>query len=139
MTKINSGSASKIKKAPKAAKKSVEAQAIVPESPIVPAEACQCKAAPVAAAVEIPAACTTVVAKADVGFGNALFLRGTGPDLSWDKGVEMINTGNDEWTWTTAKASEDFLAKVLINDVIWSGDPDSTVKAGEKTIIKATF
>jgi hypothetical protein len=131
MSKINSTSA-KIKKAPKAAKKSVAAPAIIPESPIVTVAAA-------ALPVEVSAAVTTIVAKVDVGFGNMLFLRGTGPDLSWDKGVEMTNTGSDEWTWSTSKASTDFLAKVLINDVIWSGDPDTTVKAGEKTVIMATF
>ena len=89
---------------------------------------------------DVPAAkVTTIVAKVDVGFGNALFLRGTGPDLSWEKGVELTNIGSDEWTWSTSKASKDFLAKVLINDVIWSGDPDTTVIAGTKTTISATF
>jgi hypothetical protein len=135
MSKINSGSA-KIKKAPKAAKKSVAAPApaIIPESPFVAVEV-----TPVAEPAEVFAAVTTIVAKVDVGFGNTLYLRGTGPDLSWDKGVEMTNTGSDEWIWSTSKASTEFLAKVLINDVIWSGDPDTTVKAGEKTVIKATF
>lgn len=85
------------------------------------------------------ASVTTVVAKVDVGFGNALYLRGTGPGLSWEKGVEMTNTGSDEWTWSTNKANKTFLAKVLINDVTWSGDPDSTVVAGTKTVIQATF
>jgi hypothetical protein len=143
MTKINNGSASKIRKASKASKKSAvvaAAPAIIPESPTVRIEACgKCEAAPVAVKAEVPAVVTTIVAKVDVGFGNALFLRGTGPDLSWDKGIEMLNTGSDEWMWTTTKASEDFFAKVLINDVIWSGDPDTMVKAGEKTVIVATF
>jgi hypothetical protein len=140
MTKNTSGSASKIKKPRKAAiisEVSAAIPAIVPESPVVTVEAAKIEAAPVVA--EVPANVTTIVAKVDVGFGNTLFLRGTGPDLSWDKGVEMTNTGSDEWTWTTSKASSEFFAKVLINDVIWSGDPDTLVKAGEKTVIKASF
>jgi hypothetical protein len=145
MAKYTSGSASRIKKPRKAVKTSEESAivspAIVPDSPVVAAPAPIEAAAPVSASapVEVSAAVTTIVAKVDVGFGNTLFLRGTGPGLSWEVGVEMTNTGSDEWTWMTTKASADFLAKVLINDVIWSGDPDTAIKAGEKTVIKATF
>ena len=144
MTKTTSGSA-KIKKAPKASKKSAAADsATVTETPVKTKAPKAPKATKKAASkmtshLEFPAAVTTVVAKVDVGFGNSLFLRGTGPGLSWDCGVEMTNTGSDEWTWASNTVSEDFLAKVLINDVIWSGDPDTTVKAGEKTVITATF
>src|SRR5690606_12500637 len=40
-------------------------------------------------AVVAPAKDTVIVAKIDVGFGNALYLRGDGPGLSWSKGVPM--------------------------------------------------
>jgi hypothetical protein len=112
-------------KAPKAVKVVVAPAVILAEVPAV-------KAAPAAAL-------TTIVAKVDVGFGNMLFLRGTGPGLSWEKGVEMTNSGTDEWTWSTTKASADFVAKVLVNDVIWSFEPDSIIAAGSKTVIVPTF
>ena len=135
----------------KEAKPAVVATPIIPTSPVVVTpvavaapvvKAPEAKAPVVKATVKVkaPAAkVTTIVAKVDVGFGNALFLRGTGPGLSWEKGIELTNSGSDEWTWSTNKASEAFQAKVLINDVIWSGDPDTTIPAGEKTVITATF
>jgi hypothetical protein len=131
------GAAKKVA-APKA-KSVTSAPAVKTPAPIAPAPAPKpaFQASPIKAS---PAAkLTTIVAKVDVGFGNSLFLRGTGPGLSWDKGVEMHNAGTDEWIWSTNAATTTFLAKVLINDVIWSGDPDSTIVAGTKTVITATF
>ena len=120
-----------------AAKKTAKPTFTTVKAPATPACACDCgTTAPKTVAA---ASVTTIVAKVDVGFGNTLFLRGTGPGLSWEKGVEMTNTGSDEWSWSTNKASKTFLAKVLINDVTWSGDPDSTIVPGTKTVIKATF
>jgi len=89
--------------------------------------------------VGVAAAVTTVVAKVDVGFGNALFIRGTGPGLSWEKGLQMSNTGTDEWAWSSSKVTAPFEIKVLINDSIWSLDPDTVVAPGQKAIIDASF
>jgi hypothetical protein len=114
--------------APKAPKAAKAAPAVLPA------------AIPVAKTEAVPAAAlTTIVAKVDVGFGNMLFLRGTGPGLSWEKGVEMTNSSADEWTWSTTKASADFVAKVLVNDVVWSNDADATIAAGKKTVIVPSF
>ena len=121
--------------APKAAAKPA---VVVPAAVIAPAPKAAA-AAPKAPTPKTAAKVTTIVAKIDVGFGNSLFIRGTGPGLSWEKGVEMTNTGSDEWAWSTNKANDSFLAKVLINDIIWSGDPDTTVAAGTKTVITASF
>jgi hypothetical protein len=135
------------KKIKSTAKKSAVNKTIVAPTVVVAPAPAPKAAAPKAPALkatviktDVPAAkVTTIIAKVDIGFGNSLFLRGTGPGLSWEKGVELTNIGSDEWTWSTSKATEDFLAKVLINDVIWSGDPDTTVVAGTKTTISATF
>jgi len=84
-------------------------------------------------------ALTTIVARVDVGFGNTLFVRGTGPGLSWDKGIEMTNSAADEWTWSTTRASKDFLVKVLVNDVTWANEADAWIAAGTKTVIVPSF
>ncbi len=128
----------------KAARKSTK----TPTAPKAPKAPKAAKVAPAVLPAEIPAAkvagapaaaLTTIVAKVDVGFGNMLFLRGTGPGLSWEKGVEMTNSSADEWTWSTTKASADFVAKVLVNDVVWSNDADATIAAGKKTVIVPSF
>ncbi|MFA5257754.1 MAG: hypothetical protein WC360_06360 [Opitutales bacterium] len=82
---------------------------------------------------------TSVVAKVDVGFGNALYIRGTGPGMSWEKGVVMMNTAADEWLWSSAAASSIFVFKVLINDDIWSLGLDTIVVPGEQLVVEPTF
>lgn len=122
----------------KAVKKAPAKKVAAPKAAKVPGA--EIPAPVVAETVKAPAAAlTTIVAKVDIGFGNTLFLRGTGAGLSWDKGVEMTNTAADEWTWSTTKAGSDFLAKVLVNDVTWANEPDATIVAGTKTVLVPTF
>lgn len=59
---------------------------------------------------------TRIVVKYDVGFSNALYLRGKGANLSWDKGVLLKNTRSDEWVWETDVPFTNCEFKVLIND-----------------------
>jgi len=54
--------------------------------------------------------------KYDVGFNNALYIRGAGGKLSWDKGQKLQNVGKDEWVWEIDLPSEGCEFKVLIND-----------------------
>jgi hypothetical protein len=59
---------------------------------------------------------TKVVIKYDCGFGNTLYIRGKGANLSWDKGHPITNTNKDEWTWESATPFQTCEFKVLIND-----------------------
>jgi len=77
---------------------------------------------------------TSVLVKADAGFGNAFYLRGTGPGLSWDKGVAMQCVSSDEWLWSTADAVSPFEVKALLNDQAWQLEPNATVTLGEKSV-----
>ena len=57
-----------------------------------------------------------VIVKFDVGFSNALHIRGQGAGLNWEKGKLMKNTGTDTWVWETDVPIENCQFKVLIND-----------------------
>src|ERR1700722_11819346 len=57
-----------------------------------------------------------VVIRYDVGFNNNLFIRGSGANLSWDKGIAMQNIGPDEWAGETDKPFNSCEFKILIND-----------------------
>jgi hypothetical protein len=59
---------------------------------------------------------TKVVIKYNVGFGNQLFIRGTGANLSWDKGILLNNISADEWVWETKTPFNSCEFKVLVND-----------------------
>lgn len=59
---------------------------------------------------------TRVVIHCDVGFNNSIFIRGSGANLSWDKGIMLQNTRPDEWVWETDQLFDSCEFKVLIND-----------------------
>ena len=83
-------------------------------------------------------AVTTIDVKLDVGFGNAVFLRGTGGGLTWDHGVPLVCVDGKTWRWSgTVKDAITF--KPLINDKIWSAGSDLTVKPGQKVEVKPFF
>ncbi len=59
---------------------------------------------------------TRVTIKYNVGFGNQVFIRGEGANLSWNKGSPLKNTRADEWVWETTQPFTKCQYKVLIND-----------------------
>jgi len=82
---------------------------------------------------------TTVTARVDVGFGNDLFIRGEGADLSWDKGTLMDNVSPYEWVWKTTRAKSDVEFKFLINDEQWADGDNLSVSPGGASISTPTF
>jgi hypothetical protein len=94
--------------------------------------------APVAAPKSAPKPATanrttpiTVEAKIDVGFGNALFVRGQGPGLSWERGVPMMCVDGKTWRWSTA-GTEKLTFKLLLNDAVWAQGADQVVAPGQR-------
>ena len=82
---------------------------------------------------------TTITARFDVGFGNALFIRGEGPGLSWDKGLPMECVSSDLWRVTLADSTRAFAFKFLINDTVWSAGPDFTAACGTSVTLTPEF
>ena len=82
---------------------------------------------------------TTITAKVDVGFGNRLFLRGEGADLSWENGTLMECVDDDTWVWTTDQASAGIVFKFCLNDENWSLGDDLTVAAGGQVSVSPRF
>ncbi len=73
---------------------------------------------------------TTVEAKVDVGFGNALFIRGQGDGLSWDKGTPLECHDSTTWVWSTKNANEHIEFKLLLNDEVWAHGGNLTIAPG---------
>lgn len=82
---------------------------------------------------------TRVVVKCDVGFGNHLYIRGKGANLSWDKGVAMKNTKPDEWVWETDLPISTGEFKVLINDNRYEGGENHPFKPNAAIEIAPRF
>jgi hypothetical protein len=109
-----------------------------PPAPAAPAPAA---AAPVAAAPFKADAnhVTAISARIDVGFGNALYIRGEGPGLTWNKGLPLKNTGADEWTITLPKSTRPIVFKFLLNDETWSTGVDFTAEPGTAVTLSPAF
>src|SRR5687768_1849243 len=78
------------------AKSAATVQATTP-TPVAMLAPTPAVAAPAVKAVASKPVQTTISARIDVGFGNALFLRGEGAGLSWEKGLSMECVQNDLW------------------------------------------
>src|SRR5947207_5016873 len=80
----------------------------------------------------------TIEAKIDVGFGNALYLRGQGPGLSWERGVPCECVNRNTWRWT-APGAEKLTFKLLLNDSVWARGADLVIGPGEKVEVVPAF
>jgi hypothetical protein len=80
----------------------------------------------------------TIEARIDVGFGNALYLRGEGLGLSWTQGVPLTCVDGKTWKWT-GEATEQLKFKLLLNDQVWSQGEDLVATPGQKLEISPAF
>ncbi|GHB97529.1 hypothetical protein [Cerasicoccus arenae] len=81
---------------------------------------------------------TTVVADLDVGWGNAIYLRGEGGPLAWNKGIQM-DCADGKWTWATTDAADGLVFKFLLNDKTWAKGENTTVAAGSTAVLRPVF
>ncbi|MFI5335749.1 MAG: hypothetical protein ACHQ5A_03140 [Opitutales bacterium] len=91
------------------------------------------------AAVQTEPPATFISARADIGFGNHLYLRGEGPGLSWDHGLALDCVAADLWSATLKGATAPVTFKVLVNDISWSTGSDYVVEPGQSVTIVPTF
>ncbi len=82
---------------------------------------------------------TTISAQIDIGFGNALYIRGEGPGLSWDRGVLMNCVSDNLWQIVFAESARPIVLKFLVNDLSWSAGEDYTVVPGASVSLTPTF
>jgi len=120
------------KKAP--AKKAVTKKAPAKKSPTKKKATSAVKRTP----AKQTAAQTRIIARVDVGFGNALYVRGEGAGLSWNKGTALANVTPYEWTLSCSNKGT-VIFKFLINDELWAEGENITLQAGRKSISSPTF
>jgi len=84
------------------------------------------------------AALTTIDVKRDVGFGNAVFLRGQGAGLTWERGLPLVCVDAQTWRWS-GMAKDPIKFKLLINDTIWSAGNDLMIAPGQKMEVAPDF
>lgn len=81
---------------------------------------------------------TVIDVKLDVGFGNAVFLRGQGAGLNWERGVPLACVDGKTWRWSQ-KLKDPITFKLLINDKVWATGADVTVTPGQKLELAPAF
>jgi hypothetical protein len=82
---------------------------------------------------------TKITAQIDIGFGNALYIRGEGPGLSWDRGVLMNCLADDQWQIVLRESVRPVVFKFLVNDLSWSAGEDYTAAPGATVLLEPTF
>lgn len=121
--------------APKPPAKKAAVQKATPMTAVAEKTASAKKAAPKKKATPK----TTIIANVDVGFGNALFIRGSAPGLSWSEGVPMECASDTSWSINIAGVTSAFEFKVLVNDEYWCAGCNDTAKPGAKTTVAPAF
>ena len=96
-------------------------------------------AAPKVKAVATRPVSTTITAQIDIGFGNALYVRGVGPGLSWDRGVLMTCVTDNQWQLALGESARPILFKFLVNDLSWSAGEDYEIAPGASVVLEPTF
>ncbi len=85
---------------------------LILEAPSVPA-------APTLTEAPAPAdGATRLIVTAYIGIGNRLFIRGSGPGLSWEQGVPLAFVSIGKWRWETSEAAAPVRFKLYKNDEI---------------------
>lgn len=82
---------------------------------------------------------TKIVADIDVGFGNALYIRGDGAGLTWEKGSPLACKDHRTWVWSTTSADDHFLFKLLLNDTQWAQGDNILISPGETVTVTPVF
>lgn len=75
-----------------------------------------------------------VEARSEVGLGNALFIRGEGDGLSWEKGQPLVCVDAAKWVWS-GHQKEKTVFKLLLNDHIRAQGEDVIVEPGQRVEI----
>jgi len=124
--------------APKASAPAAIAPAAISPKASAPAATAPKASASGATAPAASAALTTIEVKRDVGFGNAVFLRGQGAGLTWERGLPLVCVDAHTWRWSGI-AKDPIRFKLLINDTIWSAGNDLTIAPGQKLEVAPEF
>ena len=105
-------------------------------APVTARTSAPATSSPVTAGISAPV--TTIEVKKDVGFGNAVFMRGQGGGLTWERGLPLVCVDAQTWRWSGV-AKDPIKFKVLINDKIWSAGNDLVIAPGQKMQVAPEF
>ncbi len=82
---------------------------------------------------------TRIHIHAMVGINNRLFLRGDGPELSWETGELLQPVGIGEYRKTFSRLEEPLRIALLLNDEHWSAEGRFTIEPGTQPELHVSF
>lgn len=82
---------------------------------------------------------TIIEARAELGPGHALFVRGEGDGLSWRKGTPLVRVDPGTWTWESERLQEKVIFQLLLDDQIWARGEDIVLEAGRRIELAPEF
>ena len=139
MTAIKKSTAKSSKSPAPATKTATSAKPAAKKTATASAPVIAFSASPKVKTVATKPVVTAITAKIDVGFGNALFVRGEGPGLNWNQGLLMTCVGDDTWSIKLGESARGYTLKFLINDSTWSVGPDFNVASGQVVTFSPGF
>lgn len=126
------------KSAAKAALKPNEKPTLTSRATSATAPSAPVPSTPAPSAAATNAALTIIDVKRDVGFGNAVYLRGQGAGLTWERGLPLDCVDAKTWRWC-GMAKDPITFKLLINDKVWSAGNDLRIAPGQKIEVAPEF
>lgn len=87
----------------------------------------------------VPRRPTIIQARAELGRGHALYIRGRGAGLSWRKGVPLVHVDPVTWIWAEDRVKEPVTFQLLLDDQIWAKGENFILEAGNKMKVTPDF
>ena len=82
---------------------------------------------------------TIVAVNLDLGRSNALFIRGQGGGLRWDKGQILTCIDPKTWVWSAGAANCKLEFQLLLNDEVWERGQAHILEPGSSIQLTPDF
>lgn len=82
---------------------------------------------------------TIVAAHLDLGANNALFIRGQGAGLNWERGQPLTWIDSMTWVWSARSPREVLEFQLLLNDEVWEKGLPHFVGPGDSIELTPDF
>lgn len=111
-------------------------EAILPSTPDSSSSVLEVETVSHVALTTQPAATARIVVSYEGGEGDKLYIRGTGPNMSWGPGIELRKEGS-QWIYESTELFETFEFKLALNDQVWEAGDNHTVESGKPVEISS--
>lgn len=82
---------------------------------------------------------TGITVRFQTGPNEKLFIRGSGPYMSWNQGIALQKSGMDLWSFETRGNFQNFEYKILLDDLRWEQGSNHTAECGRREEIVPQF